>query len=232
MEPVSAALIITADDYGYRPAYDRGIVVAARAGAVDAVSAMVGRGGLEPGPLLEARVEVGLHLELAEMPVSSRAGDAEREAAIAALRDQLGAFEAAFGRPPAYLDGHRHCHARDGLGAAIGRVASEHNLPVRSVDPRHRRLLRRMGIPTPDRLLGRLRPSDPALPEELAAVLDGSADPPPGVTEWMVHPGYRDDAATSSYDAAREHDLELVLDLADALRRSFRRGTHATLTRV
>lgn len=198
---------------------------------MDAVSAMVTREDLDPRPLLQTRVEIGLHLELEQMPLSSRATGAERGAAIAALRVQLGTFEAAFGRRAAYLDGHHHCHARDGLGAAIGRIASEHNLPVRSVDPRHRRLLRCMGIPTPDRLLGRLQPSDAALPEELAAVLDGSAKPPPGVTEWMVHPGHRDDEATSSYDAAREHDLDLVFDLANALGHSFRRATHAALAR-
>lgn len=232
MAPMGASLIITADDYGYRPAYDRGILEAVDAGALDAVSAMAGREGIEPEPLLETRVEIGLHLELAEMPLHARAGEAERAAAIAALLAQLERFEAAFGRPPAYLDGHHHCHARDGLGAAVARVARERNLPVRSVSPRHRKLLQCMGVPTPDLLVGRLNASDPALPPALAGVLDGSAEPPPGVTEWMIHPGHRDDSPTaSSYDAAREHDLELVLDLGDALGASFRRGTHSALTR-
>lgn len=226
-----ASLIITADDYGYRPAYDRGIVEAARAGAVDAVSAMVGSEGLDPEPLLETRVEVGLHLELGEMPARSPATAPERDAAIEVLHVQLTAFEAAFGRPPAYLDGHHHCHARQGLAADVARIANRHNLPVRSVNERHRRLLRGIGVPTPDRLLGRVDASEPALPEELARALDGSADPPPGVSEWMVHPGHRDAGAVSSYDAAREHDLELVLDLAPALGRRFERGTHA-LTRA
>ena len=230
--PLPAKLIITADDYGYRPAYDRGILEAVEAGAVDAVSAMVGREGLDPEQLLATRIEVGLHLELPEMPVEGPAGGAERDAAITALRDQLAEFETAFGRPPAYLDGHHHCHARDGLATDVARIAAKHNLPVRSTNPRHRRLLRGIGVPTPDLLVGRLEPSEPALPEELAQVLDASGDPPNGVTEWMVHPGRRDPGSESAFDAAREHDLELICDLRDALARSFQRGTHSALTRA
>src|SRR5690349_2391693 len=107
-----ARLIITADDYGYSPLYDEGIVEAATARAVDSVSVMVKRRPLEADPLLAAGVELGLHLELAEGELA--AGDALRE-----LERQLDAFEEALGRPPAYLDGHRHCHARTGLAEAL-----------------------------------------------------------------------------------------------------------------
>lgn len=223
------SLVITADDYGYRPAYDAGILEAVRAGAVDAVSAMVTR-ELDPAPLLETRVEVGLHLELAEMPDRAAAGPAEREEAIDALGAQLTRFEDMFGRPPAYLDGHHHCHAREGLAPDVARIAAARNLPVRSVGARHRRLLRGVGVATSDRLVGRIEETEPPLPEEIALVLDGG-DAPLGVTEWMVHPGHRDPQAASSFDAAREQDLELVVDLSDAIGRVFRRGTHAALTR-
>jgi predicted glycoside hydrolase/deacetylase ChbG (UPF0249 family) len=229
MRPVEPTLVITADDYGYRPPYDAGILEAARAGAVDAVSAMVGRADLDPEPLLETRIEIGLHLELPELPHRSRAGRLEQQAAVESLRDQLAEFQHAFGHRPAYLDGHHHCHAREGLDAAIARVADELGLPVRSVNPRHRRLLRGMGISTPDLLVGRLEASEPALPDELARVIDGSGSPPAGVTEWMVHPGHRADSSASSYDAAREHDLELVLDLREELGRRFRRARHSVL---
>ena len=37
-------LIISADDYGYSPAYDEGILEAAEAEAIDAVSVLVRRG--------------------------------------------------------------------------------------------------------------------------------------------------------------------------------------------
>ena len=78
-------LIISADDYGYAPAYDRGILEAARAGAVDAVSVMVDRGPLDTASLLATGVELGVHIEL---EAGSSRADAER---------QLDAFEAALG---------------------------------------------------------------------------------------------------------------------------------------
>jgi predicted glycoside hydrolase/deacetylase ChbG (UPF0249 family) len=206
-----ALLIVTADDYGYRRPYDEGILEAARAGAVDAVSAMVGR-RCEPRPLLETGVEIGLHLELPGISAEergARAGGHERERARRELILQLERFQELFGRPPAHIDGHHHCHAAAGLASVLARVASERGLPVRSVSPSHRRLLRCLGIPTPDRLIGRLDASEPALP----ALLERAEGLPAGVTEWMVHPGRRDPDSGSSYDAAREEDLNLVLSL-------------------
>ena len=56
----------------------------------------------------------------------------------------------------------------------------------------------------PDSLVGHLKPEEPALPQLLARVLDGADEPPVGVTEWMLHPGYRDPNLASCHDAARE----------------------------
>jgi predicted glycoside hydrolase/deacetylase ChbG (UPF0249 family) len=215
VESAIPTLVITADDYGYRPSYNRGILEAARAGAVDAVSAMVEREFCDAEPLLRTGIAIGLHLELPET--------LEEGAARGSALSQLDRFKRTFGRQPAYLDGHNHCHAADGLAAPIARMAAERGIAVRSVDDRHRRLLRSVGVSTPDRLVGRLDPAEPVLPDLLGSVLEGSAAPPPGVTEWMVHPGYRDPERASSYDAAREQDLELVLNRSDRLGRFFRR---------
>jgi predicted glycoside hydrolase/deacetylase ChbG (UPF0249 family) len=203
----ATVLIITADDYGYAREYNRGILRAAAAGAIDAVGAMVGRRWCEPAPLLDAGVEIGLHLELpGEEPVA-----------------QLERFEALFGRPPAFLNGHHHCHARPGVAAAIAGLAAERGLPVRSVDADHRRMLRAAGVATPDRLIGRMDPSEPALPGLLAQ--GRGRTPPPGVTEWMVHPGYPDPRSGSSLDEAREEDLDLLLTIS-SVTGGVRRETH------
>ena len=205
------SLIITADDYGYAPAYDAGIAAAARAGAVDAVSAMVTRYAPDPGALAGSGVEVGLHLELDG----------------SSLEEQLGRFEEVFGAPPAYLDGHHHCHARGAPAVAVADEARERGLAVRSVDARHRRLLRCKGVATPDRLVGRFAESDPPMPDEVDALRAGAG--PEGVTEWMVHPGHAEPAAGSAYDAGREEDLRLLLELADDPELSRIRTTHAAL---
>jgi chitin disaccharide deacetylase len=199
-------LIVTADDYGYAPGYNRGILETVRAGAVDAVSAMVQREWCEPATLLATGVEIGLHLELPGPEPHL----------------QLQRFETVFGRRPGYLDGHHHCHARAAVAEDIARLAAELGLPLRSVDPRHRRLLRKLGVATPDRLIGRMRSSEPALPQMLARPLPL----PRGVTEWMVHPGHPDPRSGSSYDTAREQDLDLVLRVNDNVARRARRATH------
>ncbi|MFL5892011.1 MAG: ChbG/HpnK family deacetylase [Solirubrobacterales bacterium] len=213
--PERCALIITADDFGYSPRYDEGIVEAADAGAVDSVSVMVNRNRLDPEPLLETGVETGLHLDLPlELTEGQGASAREREAALRALAEQLEAFEAAIGHPPAYLDGHRHCHAHAGLAAAVAREARQRGLPVRSIDAAHRRILRREGAATPDRLIGRYsEEAEAALPVELQPVVDGEGELPTGVTEWMVHPGHADPESGSGYDRAREEDLDLLLSL-------------------
>ena len=207
------ALIVTADDYGYHPSYDLGIVEAAGAGAVDAVSAMVLRDGLDPEPLLGTGVPIGLHLELPRVAEDEDALGAG--AAVAALREQLERFEGVFGRPATHLDGHHHCHARCGGAADIAREAAARGLPVRSVDEPHRALLRRLGAATPDRLVGRLsEEAESALPPELRPAVEEGADLPPGVTEWMVHPGHSAPGTGSGYDQAREEDLDLLLSLS------------------
>jgi predicted glycoside hydrolase/deacetylase ChbG (UPF0249 family) len=194
-------LLIVADDYGYAPAYDAGIIEAARAGGIDGAGAMVTRAP-DPAALLATGIEVGLHLEL------------ER----ASLEEQLASFQALFGRPPAYLDGHHHCHAEAGRRAlSVARLGARLGIPVRSVNPRHRRLLRCLGAPTADRLVGRLGQEEPPLPELLERWL-ATGEGPEGVTEWMVHPGVPDAATGSGYDSGRGEDLALLLELGDRKR--------------
>lgn len=208
----AAALVVVADDYGYAPAYDAGILEAARAGAIDAVSAMAMRDP-EPEPLLESGVEVGLHLELEDR--IREEGAVEVEEVGLELARQLLRFGELFDRHPAYLDGHHHCHARSpGTALAVAGLARRERLAVRSVDAGHRRLLREHGVLTADRLLGRLTESEPAMPAELETWLRGQ--PPDGVTEWMVHPGHA--GGGSSFDRGRAEDLELLLELGDRAR--------------
>jgi predicted glycoside hydrolase/deacetylase ChbG (UPF0249 family) len=208
-------LTITADDYGYSAATSEGILEAARANAVDAVSAMVRRDACDPAPLLELEAEIGLHIEL---------GDSEPDLA-GEVRAQAERFSELFERPPSHLDGHLHCHVTASAAPAVEQLARELGIRVRSVDPEHRARLRSAGIETPDALLGRLSETDPVLPEEIAAV-DGGGAPPQGWIEWLVHPGLADPAASSRYEEGREEDLRVVLLLArDGNFRDWRAGS-------
>jgi predicted glycoside hydrolase/deacetylase ChbG (UPF0249 family) len=210
------ALIITADDYGYAPSYDRGILEAVDAAAVDSVAVMAGRDGLDPWPLATKDVELGLHLELPDA----------RDAALAAFAAELEAFRAAFRRDPAFIDGHKHCHAAPGVAIAIARCGAELGAVVRSIDAGHRQRVRSAGARTPDLLVGRISEREPTLPDEVNDLLMGG-NGPGGVVEWMIHPGRPDQATGSSYDQGREEDLRLLLRLTEepALRRV--RATHA-----
>jgi predicted glycoside hydrolase/deacetylase ChbG (UPF0249 family) len=192
-------LIISADDYGYWPSYNEGILAAVEAGAVDAVSVMTERQYCDPGPLLESGVEVGLHIEF-----EGRWGPRSAGPAKSSLRVQMERFGDFFHRWPAFLDGHHHCHARPELATPVMQAALQMNVPVRSVSRDHRQWLSERGIRTPDALIGRMTSAEPVEPPELREL-------PPGVTEWMVHPGYPDAESGSEYDLGRREDLEIVM---------------------
>lgn len=192
-------LIITADDYGYWPSYNEGILAAIEAGAVNSVSAMVDRPYCDPEPLLESGVEIGLHLEF-----ESRYGSRSGAPARTNLRVQMDRFVDLFHRWPAYIDGHKHCHARPELATPVLQMAEQIKIPVRSVSRDHRQWLRERGVATPDLLIGRNESSESAAPPELREL-------PPGVTEWMTHPGYPDPESGSEYDLARREDLDELL---------------------
>jgi len=195
-----AALLIVADDWGYSPRFNEGILQAARAGAIDGAGAMVLRDACEADPLLETGVEVGLHLEVGE-----RADGGE-------VAHQMERFEKLFGRPPAYIDGHHHRHAVPAVELQVAAVARRLGIRVRAVDAAQRERLRTAGVVCADRLIGRISEEEGALPEELERFVRGE-ELPAGVTEWMVHPGRRDPSSGSSLDAARQADLMLLLEL-------------------
>jgi predicted glycoside hydrolase/deacetylase ChbG (UPF0249 family) len=206
-------LVINADDYGYASSYNAGIVEAAVAGAIDGASVMAMRRP-DPRPLLDAGISLGLHLEASPSP-----------------GEQVTAFERLVGVPPEYIDGHHHVHASEALAADVAALAARLGVAVRSIDERHRRSLRALGLATPDRLLGRLDQSEPALPAQLRAWLLGG-EPLPGVSEWFVHPGHPDPSAGSSYDSGRADDLALLLELGDRERWAERGVRRASLGRA
>ncbi len=187
-------LIVNADDLGYDPEIDRGILEAHAGGIVSSATAMVetpfAGAALRAAP---ATLVLGLHAVL------DPAGDAN--ASEATLRRQVDRFVELRGALPSHLDSHRHAHAAPGPFVAVVRVASGLGLPVRSIDPAMRQALRRAGLATADAFLGdaALRPAwtEERLLEALAQVGEGT-------TELMAHPGHAPSHARTSFGAERE----------------------------
>lgn len=190
-------LIVNADDLGYDPEIDRGILEAHARGIVTSATAMVdtpfAASALRAAP---PTLGVGLHAVLD--PGASRA------AAEASLCAQLRRFEALRGGSPTHLDSHKHAHAVPALLAATAAVAARARLPVRSIDPATRAALRAAGVVTADRFLGDAVRRPAWTEEALLEALDGVGE---GVTELMAHPGYPPSHARTSFGPERRIEL-------------------------
>lgn len=194
--------LVVADDLGYDPAIDAGILEAHRDGVVRAASALL-TGPFAEGALARAprSLAVGLHLDL---PPGLDAPEAERE-----IRRQLRLFEAIRGAPPVHVDGHRHVHAEPSVLEALLRVAGPLRLRVRALDPAMRDRIRAAGARACDAFLGDadLRPC--WTPEQLAAAAGAL---PPGITEIMLHPGHLPTQVRTGFAAERETELAAAVD--------------------
>jgi predicted glycoside hydrolase/deacetylase ChbG (UPF0249 family) len=128
-------LCLVVDDLGLHRGVDDAAWRLIEMGRVHAVGCMVGGPAWRDGQVrlrgLDPRsVDVGLHLDLTEHPL----GGAFRLGGLIAaclmrridplrvgaeIRAQLDAFEAALGRPPAFVDGHQHVHQLPGVRQAL-----------------------------------------------------------------------------------------------------------------
>ncbi|KAM6155628.1 carbohydrate deacetylase [Rhynchocyon petersi] len=136
-------LVVTADDFGYCPRRDEGIVEAFLAGTVTSVSLLVNGAAAESAAELARRhnIPTGLHANLSEgLPVGpARHGASSllgpegfflgkmgfREAVAAGkvalpqvqeeLEAQLSRFRELLGRDPTHVDGHQHVHVLPGV---------------------------------------------------------------------------------------------------------------------
>jgi chitin disaccharide deacetylase len=212
-------LVVNADDLGYDPEIDRGILEAHALGIVSSSTAMV-ETPFAAAALRAAPATLGIGLHAVVDPSLPRA------AAEAALRRQLSVFEALRGAPPTHLDSHKHAHAAPEVLQAFGAVAVERGLPVRAIDPSTRAALRALGVRTPDAFLGDAARRPAWTTEVLLAALASVGE---GVTELMAHPGHAPSRARTSFGAEREvelvalchRDVRAAVDLLGIRLRSF-----------
>jgi predicted glycoside hydrolase/deacetylase ChbG (UPF0249 family) len=202
---MTTVLIVNADDLGYDPAIDEGILEAHLRGIVTSASAMVdtpyAARSVAGAP---ATLDLGLHVVVpAGLP------EAELPAEIAR---QLARFRTLRGASPTHLDSHRHAHAASsGALRTFADAARTEGVPLRALDAPMRAALRLQGVRTADAFLGdaALRPC-----WTLGRLLAALRDLPPGVVELMSHPGRAPTHARTSFAAEREVELASLCDPA------------------
>jgi predicted glycoside hydrolase/deacetylase ChbG (UPF0249 family) len=179
-DPAPRRLWLCADDYGLAPGVNRAIRELIARGRLNATSAMVVAPSFSRAEALqlsslakEKRAAVGLHLTMtapfrpltafapvtaegtflpiADMLVRSFWPRFDLDLVGREVAAQIGAFIAAFGRAPDYVDGHHHVHLLPRIGAAVlsATKAANPDAWVRQcgqATPLYRRLHDRKGI--------------------------------------------------------------------------------------
>jgi predicted glycoside hydrolase/deacetylase ChbG (UPF0249 family) len=207
---IARTVLVVADDLGYDPAIDEGILEAHASGVVTAASALVDGRFAAPALATAPRtLAIGLHLALSP---GAAEGVAEKE-----ITRQLARFEAIRGTPPSHVDGHRHVHAEPPVLAALLRIAGPRQLRVRALDPSMRDLIRAAGARACDHFLGDAASWPFWTPERLARA---AASLPGGTTEIMMHPGRRPTHVLTRFGPEREVELAAATDprVLDAFR--------------
>jgi predicted glycoside hydrolase/deacetylase ChbG (UPF0249 family) len=218
-------LIVNADDFGLTPGVSRGILVAHRHGIVSSTTLLatqpVARDILREA--LDAGLPLGLHVNLTLGKPLTRGKslvgpdgrfvrDPRRAAARASLKDveaevaaQVEKFLSLVGRAPTHLDSHHHVALHEPVREVFIATAGRLGVPVRSEDAGVRARVRAARLRTPDHFFGGSGPDAYWTPARTLAHLGRL---PPGVSEFMTHPGHFDETlAFSRYGRQRETEL-------------------------
>jgi len=242
-------LILCADDYALAPGVSRAIRDLAAAGRLNATSVMA------PGPDLAAEAnrllaiapegfQIGLHVTLTggltpltaprlamaegigSLLMRSHLGRLDRSAIAAEVEAQMQAFIAAFGRPPAFVDGHQHAHLLPGIRDIVVASAARHapgawirqcsgpggagqgvkGRVIAGLSRGLTRLLARHGIPANPAFSGAY---DFRRAADFAAIFPTFLSRLPDGALVMVHPGHVDEALRRAdpVHGPREHEL-------------------------
>jgi len=222
---VARRLIVNADDFGLTPGVSAGILSAHRHGIVTSTTllATAAIDGEQLATLRASGLGVGLHVNLTlGRPLSGGRSlvdgdgrfvrDANLAAARADARDverevhaQIEKFAILMQREPTHLDTHHHVGLLAPVSEVVLEAAKRLGSAVRSQNPTARARALTAGVRTPDHFFGE---SGPGAYWSLARALAQLRALPAGVSEFMTHPGWCDDAlAYSRYGRQRETEL-------------------------
>ena len=218
-------LIVNADDFGLTRGVSAGILAAHRLGIVTSTTVLV-TSDVDRAQLAEARdtgLGLGLHMNLTLGRPLTRGRslvdgtgafirDARRAAAGAQTREvraeaeaQIARFEKLVGRPPTHIDTHHHVGLYTPVRDVVLDVARARGVAVRSQDAAARTRARSAGLRTTDHFFGE---SGPDAYWSAARTFAHLRALPPGVSEFMCHPGrFDDDLGYSRYGRQREVEM-------------------------
>ena len=218
-------LIVNADDFGLTRGVSAGILAAHRHGIVSSTTVLV-TANPDREQLAAARdagLGLGLHVNLTLGRPLTRGRslvdggafvrDARRAAARADEREvraeieaQVERFEKLVGRRPTHLDTHHHVGLYPPVRDVLLDAARALGVAVRSQDAAARTRARSAGLRTTDHFFGE---SGPDAYWSGARTLAHLRALPPGVSEFMCHPGrFDDDLGYSRY--GRQREIELI----------------------
>ena len=219
-------LIVNADDFGLTPGVSNGILAAGRHGIVTSTT-LLATARIEVeciARLRDSGLGVGMHVNFTLGTPLTRGRslvddegrfvrDARRAAARAVARDvereieaQVERFETLVRRPPTHLDSHHHVGLLSPVREALLDTARRLGVAVRSQNGEARARARSAGLRTSDHFFGE---SGPDAYWSLARTRQTLRELPPGVSEFMAHPGWCD-AALSYSRYGRQREIEMV----------------------
>jgi len=195
-------LVVNADDFGFTPEVNAGIVHAHRHGILTSTTLMATGDAFEDAVRLAKEtpgLDVGCHLVLVQgnfPPTVARALAAIRRGEIDVEAELRGQIEKVLGMGlrPTHLDTHKHMHVWPAVFSSVVRLAQEFRIPyVRLpfvacsfVHRRYAAIARRSGIKMTDHFLG-FRLTGSLTEDKLAHALSRLRE---GTTEFMCHPGW------------------------------------------
>jgi predicted glycoside hydrolase/deacetylase ChbG (UPF0249 family) len=197
-------LVVNADDFGYSPGVNRGIVECHRDGIVTSTSLMVTAKGTAEAVALSKEnpdLSIGLHWDV--FGEDERSFDLDD---VPAVRDefqrQLDRFHELLGRLPTHVDSHRHAHREEHLFPVFQELVEPLGVPLRG-DGRVEFVggfyaqwewgvteLKYVSVPFLEQMLR-----------------DEVSD---GWTEFSCHPGYVTPGFDSMYSSEREEEIRTL----------------------
>lgn len=184
-------LIVNADDFGYSPGVNKGIIEAISRGIVTSTSLMVDAVAADEASSLAKfpEISVGLHFVLNDL-----------ENVQDELERQIEKFVTIVGYRPDHIDTHK-CHPTDpGVKSALAEYSRLNKIPIRG-----------FGVAKfIDSFFGNHGDGDLSV-EGLKRAIDQVQN---GYNEIMCHVGYADEyiIANSSYNVMRETELKAICD--------------------